>query len=472
MFSGTSTEGFIQDQLHDPTSFFTASYILLVASFIFCAAQLYRVAIAISSEDQRDPFLATAITLMYFAIHPLSISTLTLWSHTSFNFPFGTLYLIALLRLAQKNEDIPFSTIVILGLGAGFLTATMVYFASWVISSIIFITVLYWIKKNRRTQIIKTALTLAGFSLLGFILALLPAIKRMPYFANWILGLILHQGTYGEGAIGITTLPILWNSFLNILRTLPAFSIYIFSILILFVYITINAKGKVSGISETWSLAFALIIQVIILLMFDLKHPGGNTLVTNRYLLPIAATMPVLTLLVLQLIKISPRLYSFARYAIILFVFVNYLYLLSASLINHKIKSEALSKVSNESSKVIKKYAQETGQSIDQLHILWTYGTFSPCYSLSFGNQSAGLIFSTEIVNICRQQNTLNIWNHEVIIGNNVMDIENTEWDLIFTRGYILDGYPFLKQLGKIDEFLPSLPPSIDSYGSFIVIYK
>lgn len=109
---------------------------------------------------------------------------------------------------------------------------------------------------------------------------------------------------------------------------------------------------------------------------------------------------------------------------------------------------------------------------MEQVSVLWTYETFSPCYSLWFGNELAGIVFSAETLNICGQQNALNIWNRGVIIGDSFVNIENVQWDLIFTRKLILDEYPFLTQLGKTDEYLQLSPSDFDRYGSFIVIRK
>jgi hypothetical protein len=472
MFSGKNAEAFIQSQLQNPEPFFIAAHIVLTVLSIFCALLLYRTALSISSQERSNLFLAAALSIMFFAIHPLSFSTLTLWHHASFNFPFGTLYLIALLKLSQTNKDIPFSTIALLGLGAGFLTATMIYFGAWVIGTIVFVAIFYRIRKVHYAKTISVIYNLAGFSLLGFILTMLPAAKRIPYFINWIIGLVLHQGMYGGGASGIASLPTLWSNFLNIIYSLPAFSIFIFYVLILFIYATIKTKGQFEKSPGTWALAIALIVQIIILLALDIKHPGTDTFFVNRYLLPIAATMPILTLLTIQLTKISPKIYTISKYTTILFVFIGYFYFLSTSVVDHNKKSEIISKAVQESSRVIEKYSLETKRSVEQVNVLWTYETFSPCYSLWFGNELAGIVFSREAANICGQQNAFNIWNHGVIVGDNFVNIENMQWDLIFTRKLLLDDYPFLSQLGKTDEYLPLSPSDFDRFGSFIVIRK
>jgi len=472
ILSGKNAEAFVQSQLLNPEPFFLIVHIFLTTLSIFCALLLYRTFLSISPKERSDLFLATALSLMYFAIHPLSFSTLTLWHHASFNFPFGTLYLIALLKLSQTERDIPFLTIAMLGLGAGFLTATMIYFAAWVISSIVFIIIFYRIRETHYTKIIKASFTLAEFSLLGFILALLPAAKRIPYFINWIMGLTLHQGMYGEGEKGITSLPMLWSNLLNIIYSLPVFSIFILCVLILFAYAAIKAKGQFKESPGTWALAFALVVQVIVLLALDLKHPGTDTFFVNRYLLPVAATIPVLTLLVIQTIKASPQLYTISKYAVILFVFIGYFYFLPMSMVEHSKKSEFISRSVRESSLVIKNYAQEINRPVEQLNVLWTYETFSICYSLQFGNELSGMLFSTEIENICGRQNALNIWSRGVLFDTRFENIENTQWDLVFTRELLLNDYPFLAQLGKADEYFPLLPSDFDRYGSFIVIRK
>ncbi len=471
IFSGQSADEFIQSQLRNPEPFFVVVHIILTATSIFCALHLYNTAVSISSKEPSDLLLAAAISLLYFAIHPLAFSTLTLWHHAAFNFPFGTLYLTVLLKLSQTKEDIPSSTIILLGLGAGFLTATMIYFAVWVVSSIIFIIVFYKTRKVNTTKTNNSILKLGTFSLLGFAMAMLPAANRIPYFIGWILNLIFHQGTYGGGEVGIISLVNLWVNFLNILSSMPAFSIFIFCALLLFTQTAIKNKGQFQKAPGTWALAISLIIQIFILLALNLKHPDSNTFFVNRYLLPIAATIPILTFLVTQLAKDNfPTLYTLSKYTTILFVLIGCFYFFIISVNDYNKKSEYISKSVQESSHVIEKYAQETNRPVKQINVLWTYETFSNCYSLWFGNELSGIIFSKEVKNICRQENALNIWNRGVIIDEKFINVENTQWDLIFTRKLLLDEYPFLAEMGTVKEYLPLSSSDFDRYGSFIVI--
>jgi len=470
LFSGKSVEAFVQAQLLNPEPFFVAVHIILTAASIYVALFLFDTALSISSQDKSDLFFAAAISLLYFAIHPLSFSTLTLWHHASFNFPFGTLYLAALLRLSQTDREIPLSAIIILGLGAGILAATMIYFAAWTIGAIVFIAISYYIRKVGTPKIIIVTCTLAGFSFLGFILALLPAVKRVSYFVDWITGLILHQGMYGGGASGIVALPTLWVNFLDMVSSLPAFSIFVFSVLILFVYAIIKNKKRVNEISGMWALAVALAVQILILLALNLKHPGSKAFFVNRYLLPTAATIPILTLLVIQLIKTSPALQVWAKRAVILFVFAGSLYLLPGSMMEHRIKSEVIASSVEKSNQIISDFSKEKKLPIEQINVLWTYETFADCYSLWFGNEMSGIVFSPEVKNICNQQNALNIWNLGVIAGDEFVGVETVKWDLIFTRKLLLGEYPFLAKMGRVDEYLqPS--SNFDGFGSFIVIY-
>lgn len=471
LLSGKSAEAFIQGQLLNPEPFFVAVHILLTGMSIFCALFLFNTAISITSQDKGDLFFAAAIALLYFAIHPLSFSTLTLWHHASFNFPFGTLYLTALLGLSQNDKEIPISAIILLGLGAGFLAATMIYFAAWTIGTIIFIAISYYVRNISIPKIVVVTSTLAGFSFLGFILALLPAAERVSYFVNWITELILHQGMYGGGASGIIALPTLWINFLDMVSSLPAFSFFVFSVLILSMYVIIKNNKRKTEISGMWALTIALVVQILILLALNLKHPGAKTFFVNRYLLPTAATIPILTLLAIQLIKTSSAFQVWGKRAVILFVFAGSLYFLPNSMLEHRVKSEVIKSSVEKSNQVIGNLSKEKELPAEQINILWTYETFANCYSLWFGNEMSGIVFSPEVKNICNQQNALNIWGRNVIIGEEFVGIETVKWDVIFTRELLLNEYPFLAEIGRVEEYLqPS--SNFDGFGSFIVIYN
>jgi hypothetical protein len=471
LFSGKSGDAFVQAQLLNPEPFFMVVHIVLTLASIFCALFLFNTVLLVAPQDRGDLLFAAAISLLYFAIHPLSFSTLTLWHHASFNFAFGTLYLVALFRLSQKNREVPLLTIIMLGLSAGVLAATMIYFVVWTVGAIIFVAVFYYIRKVSISKIIIVTCTLAGCSLLGFILSLLPAATRVSYFVNWITGLILHQGVYGGGASGVITLPGLWVNFRDMVFSLPAFSAFVFFVLILSIYALAKNRKRVSEMPGTWALSIALVVQVLVLLLLNLKHPGSKAFFVNRYLLPVAASVPVLTLTVIQLVKFSSVLQVWTKRVVILFVFVGSLYLLPKSMVDHHIKSEIITDSVKRSNQVIGDFSKEKKLPIEQVKVLWTYETFAKCYSLWFGNEMSGIVFSREVENICGQQNALNVWNFGAIVGDKFVDINTVEWDLVLTRKLLLSEYPHLAEMGRVYEyFQPS--SDFDGYGSFIAIYN
>src|SRR5215510_11865236 len=113
-------ESFIDFHLARPGAFFLMTNLFLLGANIICAFVFCRTAM---SNLSRDPILGgVAITLMYFALHPYSFQSLTLWSHNSLNFPFGTLWLIWLFIELRKDVEVSRSKLMLLGFAAGVLS--------------------------------------------------------------------------------------------------------------------------------------------------------------------------------------------------------------------------------------------------------------------------------------------------------------------------------------------------------------
>lgn len=466
---GGNSQSFISAQLQNPEPFFNITHLFITLASIACALLLFQSTISLSLQGKKDFLLATAVSLMFFAVHPLGFSTLTLWSHMSFNFPFGSLLLVLFWNSLKTRRELSSLTLAAYALAAGVLTATMIYFAAWIIGLIIF--VLYQNENNHATKTMKAMFSVGIYSFLGFSLMLLPAAERIRYYIVWMINLSFHQGDYGSGEAGIITFSKLWTNLLDLISRLPLLSFFIMAAFILLLYTT--HKNKHTRTPAIRGMAIALSIQLIVLLLFCLKHPGSDSFFNKRYALPVAATIPLLMLLVLQLVRPFERLYLISKHTIIILVFAGFSYNLVASIIKYDRKVEVISRSVEKTTNVINDYMNRNHISPQNLAVLWTYETFSRCYSLWFGNEYTGNLFSKELLEICGNQTALNIWNQSTLINDEWINVEKAQWDLIFARESVYSSYFFLRELGDYEEyFLASGNDDFDKYGHFIVIYR
>jgi hypothetical protein len=81
-----------------------------------------------------------------------------------------------------------------------------------------------------------------------------------------------------------------------------------------------------------------------------------------------------------------------------------------------------------------------------------TYGSYSRCYSLWFGNDGAKKVFTEEIGRLCPSEYNLNIWDRTVTSPKGVEAFDDfQDWDLIAGSPTVLKAYDFL-QYGSVAE--------------------
>ena len=391
------TKGFIYYHLQNPTLFLSVSRLFLTLTSIGCALYMKKLLVA-SSRRLDDILITIAVPLMFYAIHPASLETLILWSHTSFNFPFGTLLLLVIYKIASENDGLTTKKAAGLGLLSGFLASVMIYFSAWTIGIMVFIFAWALIKK---TAWRKTLLTLATFgfsSLIGFVLMLMPAFKRIGYFFSWMSGLVFHRGMYGNGPEGITNIPLMTASLLNLDKDLPILFALSALLAVMFVSLMIWKRSSLEQAAGFWALGMGILIQMIVVLLLVLKHP------MDRYLLPLAATIPVFIMVIWRLLDRTPWLRRGFAWVIIVFVFAWF----PATAINffgsQYNQAQMVENIDQQNNQIIRNYDNRVNKKENEAIILWTYESYSPCYSLWFGNESAWSVFNHELSEICPNQ--------------------------------------------------------------------
>ena len=435
---------FILYHLRDPNFFFSLAHLFMTVVSIVCALTMKKL-LSASSRHWGDALITLALPLMFYVLHPMSFETLNLWSHTSFNFPFGTLLLLAFYKIAQSGRELTYKRIVVLGLFSGILTSVMVYFSAWIVGAVIFIVVWYWMQKFPRKRILLQVLVFVLSGGAGFLLMFIPAIQTLPYFYDWMIQLIFHQGLYGTGPEGITTIPLMTSN-LSLLFQADSFLLILSSMfIIIFISLVILERKKLGQRSGLWSLGIGMMIQMAVVILLILKHP------MDRYLLSLAAILPVFGMVLLQVLDCVPRLRQCFVWAIILLVVILLPIVFRNYLADQYNVAQWIKNSEAQNNQIINDYGKRTNNK--RVVILWTYDTQSSCYALQFGDEYTRFQFAGELSILCKNQYDFNVWTQKAYIDTSNRPLVGTNWDMIFTVKSILSFFNYLAKVGTLQEY-------------------
>jgi hypothetical protein len=437
-------ESFINFHLARPGAFFLMTNTFLLVMNIACAFVFYKTAIGALKQDRI--LGGIAIALLYFALHPYSFPSLTLWSHNSLNFPFGTLWLIWLFVELRKDQEIPRSKLVLLGLAAGVLSMAQMYFAAWLISGIFIIFIFsFRLNKSVRHAFISGMYVLFG-GVIGILAMLLPIHNELPRFAGWLGRIITHQGLYGSGEDGIYSLsfiPLAIGFWWENIR--PMIIVLLLTLVVLGIFAFWKNKSGVKIGPGVFAMVWGLLFQIGLLLLLMTKAA-----LKLRYSLSIAAILPILILLTLHLLEMTPwRTVELKRafYAIILFG-VGSMLISEIGLQRQRAFVEqdaALAKT-----QAVTRLAREKNVSEDDIVVVYAYAVPLKCAGLLQASNWIGS-FKEEIAEICPNQHAIWDSNIELNISEYATDIRDLTWDLVIWPGNGTNLPDYLYSIGAIN---------------------
>src|SRR4030095_1477553 len=129
---------FVRDYLQNPAYFLHVARGLITLLSILCA--IYFFLTVLGALKRHNVYLALSLALLFYGLHPYAFKTLTVWSHTSFNFPLGAGYLILLFTVAHDAQgQISNRLAAGLGLALGVMIAVMINFVPWLVTTLLFI---------------------------------------------------------------------------------------------------------------------------------------------------------------------------------------------------------------------------------------------------------------------------------------------------------------------------------------------
>ena len=436
---------FIVYHLENPEYFLNLAHGLITLLSVLCA--IYFFLTVLGTLQKPNVCLALSLALLFYGLHPYSFKTLTVWSHTSFNYPLGTGYLILLFTVVHHTQgQISNRLAAGLGLALGVMIAVMINFIPWLVITLVFIFLSSGMKRIAWKKSLITGSILVLSCATGFLVSILPSIHRMPYFFGFIYNLYSHQLLYGTGPEGIPSISLLWSNLRDMVTFAPLVFLVMLASLLISLFIFLQRDSRIPENHSLWALNFSLLFQCGMITLAILKHPG------KHYLLSLAATLPVLSLAILKLSDFNWRFGRQLGSALITFSIISISVFALLSIKNRQAELWEARAVEAEINRVIREQEIRFDKKPGELLILRTNETYSYCSALLHGDFFTGGVFATEITKWCPSQAYfINRFDWVLYHGAQV-SIHDLPWDLLVARTWALADNPSWKK-EKIVEY-------------------
>ena len=438
------TQAFINFYITRPEAFFLMAHLFLLAMNLIAAVVFYDTARTTLRHNQI--LGALSLSLIYFTLHPHSFPSLTFWSHNSFNFPFGTLWLLWLYRGLRADKEIDKWKLILLGIGAGVLAIAQVYFFAWVIAGIFSIFVF----TQRLTRSFKSAVSSSLYiffgSILGIVSMLLPIYKELPRFVNWFMDVATHEGLYGTGQSGILSSKLLSTSlYYWWLSIRPMMIVLALTLVILGALAYFKTRFSIKVSPSTFAMITVLLFMLGLILLMLVKTAGKL-----RYSLSLAAILPVLILLVL---KLAETIFQKNHKWVNLFyvtVFIGIAVTLTQQINLQQRRAFVEQDARLAKSQAITRLAREIGVPEKELVVVFAYGVPIQCSGMLEASNWTGA-FTQEISSMCHNQHAIFDTEVELNTARPLVEIQEIDWDLVIWPGNGSDLPEYLESVGAVN---------------------
>ena len=314
----------------------------------------------------------------------------------------------------------------------GIFASITIYLASWILGAAVTIAVSYQLQRISPRKILLDLGVFAVSGVAGFFLAITPVLGGFQNFVEWIASLLTHQNLYQVVAPQLPIYRRLLISLTLMWQQLPALTVAMILLSILSLLALLIWHKRMSEKPGLWALLLGLLLQIFVLMAFFLDR------FVQFYMLSIAAIIPVLAMNITRLYEHYSGIHRYLKVAFTLAVSAGLLWSIQAAMAMRQGYVADVTTIEDQTTQAIKQYAASSGEAPDQVKLVWSYGMFSPCNSLSFGNNYTGGAFNSEISKICRNQHEFNPWIGKILAGDRRIDLEDKDWDLFFSYEELL----------------------------------
>lgn len=452
---------FVLYNLQHPGLFLNICHAFLTLGSIACAVTFFRMA---SPDKQIGSVLfGAALATSYFVLHPLSFRFTSIWSHNSFAFIGGTLLLLLLFKALDHPPVHEVSTrqLMLLGLGGGLLAGVTIYLAAWVVGIIAAVLINYRLQGLSWERTLRALARIAAWSVAGFGLIMLPVISTGSYFFGWALGLVTHANPY-LGSAGTPILVRMGSNLQDLSTRAPVLMLVIALFLCGTVLTVLYSRRSLQQHPGWTGIVSGLGVQCALLLILLLND------YSFKYSLALAAIVPVWALAFYKLYSDTSRWIRPARWLVALAVILGLVTGLRDQVADYRHDASLVRARINLQNSAISDYAARTGKQAEDVMVLWTYGTYSPCVALWIGNNRTGSAFDEEIDSLCPDFHFYNVFQGGVAYLDSVAGrtsiqarfLDELDWDVYLGCERALLQDPAFKKAAYVVT-VPSPPTSV-----------
>lgn len=448
---GLSLDRFVGFHLDHPGAFLGLAHGLML--LLSCVTLVGLVAFGARGRGSAAGVLGALVPFLYFVTHPLAFDALVLWSHNSFSFALGTLLLVLLYGLlpqASGASSIPTRRLAALGLAVGVFATFTIYLAAWIVAFVVIVVTWSALNRLRLQQAMGWLAILLVSSGAGLALGVFPLLHRLPYFMDWIAAVLTHSHPYLLTAADQPVMTQWAQSLTRLVGQLPMLFLVYLALAAIAVGTMISRRGHWRSDPASFSMLIGLLTASSVLLIAILDHAKPE------FMLAVAALLPVLALVLVHLHLAYLTSHKALRVGLAICMVVGLVGSLASALIRHRDKSRGIAQAIHMTDALERVYANTQGRGMQSLVVVWTYGTYSPCFSLWFGNDSTDNAFRREIGRLCPRQLAYDYFAEMVIPRQGAMPLATRSWDIVFGCSEAFDK-PELAALPGRQTF-PELP--------------
>jgi len=281
---------------------------------------------------------------------------------------------------------------------------------------------------------------------LGILAMLAPIYKELPRFMAWLARIITHQGLYGSGEEGIYSLsfiPLSINFWWDNIRPMIIVLLVALAILAMIAYWTRKSSEKIDP--GVFAMICGLLLQIGLILLLMSKAA-----LKLRYSLSLAAILPVLILLVLQLLETTPwKTFQLKRFFYGL-VLVGVVFSLISQIKLQAQRAFVEQDAAIAKMQAVKRLAKEKKITEENVVVIYAYAVPLKCAGLLQASNWIGS-FKKEIAVVCPRQYAIWDSNIELNISEYATDIKSITWDLVIWPGNGTNLPNYLYSVGAIN---------------------
>jgi hypothetical protein len=368
------------------------------------------------------------IGVTYFAVYsPLTFQTLDWWTHNAFNLPFGTLLMLGVLLRLRRPEPLWPLEILFISMLSGLLVTVQLYFIAWAIGILAALLLFsFFIREDWLTTVKIGFLSVAGL-LFGFFIGFAPVMHRFRQFYIWVHNLVFHQGAYGHGPEGFTTVKRFVDNLLGLWGESQALFVFSLVAIVLVLATMLRQRKQFKEAPGWWAMSIGGVLQFLLLWFMIGKHPGTN------YLVSVAALLPILFLLSLAPFLKDESIQAYIPLITGSAVILLFLFSLVVAIKDQRSWTKQVGASEIAIDAIMQDHLKNTGKSREELTILWGYAVPSRCYALRFANASTeGGALGEEIDEICPNEWMFDVWGGYVELPMAYEPlVENDDWDVV-----------------------------------------